>query len=237
MKFFDRLLTIVVTATLTSAVWIVAGGSLMEMAGQRQADSQGETQGGGTELPAGAGLALPDGDAPSGASAPATGPGAAPAELAALLIPVADVRADDLDDTFLDTRSEANPRPHEAIDIMAAKGTDVVAAGPGTIAKLHRSAAGGNSIYVRSADRKVIYFYAHLDQYATGLREGQRVQRGQRLGTVGSTGNADRDAPHLHFAILETTADAEWWEPANAVNPYPLLKAGPTAATAAATEN
>ena len=62
-----------------------------------------------------------------------------------------------------------------------------------------------------------------MDAYAEGLQEGQRVRRGQRLGTVGSSGNASQDAPHLHFAILQTTADAEWWEPANAVNPYPLL--------------
>jgi len=133
------------------------------------------------------------------------------------------VRASDLSDTFLEERSEEGGRLHEALDIMAPRGTSIVAAGPGTVAKLHRSAAGGNSIYIRSQDKQTIHFYAHLDEYAEGIREGQRIRRGQRLGTVGSTGNASPDTPHLHFAILRTTADAEWWEPANAVNPYPML--------------
>ena len=74
-----------------------------------------------------------------------------------------------------------------------------------------------------SVRRETIYYYAHLDEYAEGLKEGQRVRRGQRLGTVGSSGNASEDAPHLHFAIMQTTKDAEWWEPANALNPYTLL--------------
>ena len=61
---------------------------------------------------------------------------------------------------------------------------------------------GGNTIYVRSDDRRTIHYYAHLQAYAPGLAEGQAVRRGQRLGTVGSTGNADPAAPHLHFAVL-----------------------------------
>ena len=107
---------------------------------------------------------------------------------------------------------------------MAAAGTPVVAAAPGTVERLFQSDAGGNTIYVRSQDRQTIHYYAHLQDYAPGLREGQSVQRGQRLGSVGSSGNADPAAPHLHFAIMRTTPDAEWWEPATAVNPYPLLR-------------
>ena len=103
--------------------------------------------------------------------------------------------------------------------------TTVLSAAPGKIEKLYRSDVGGNTIYVRSVDGQTIYYYAHLDGYAEGLREGQRVRRGQRLGEVGSSGNASDDTPHLHFAILQTTTDAEWWEPAHAVNPYPLLTA------------
>ena len=106
---------------------------------------------------------------------------------------------------------------------MAPKGTSVQAAAPGVVEKLYSSQAGGKTIYIRSADRETIHYYAHLDQYAEGLREGQQVRRGQRLGSVGSSGNASDQAPHLHFAILQTTPDAEWWEPANAVNPFPLL--------------
>lgn len=232
MNVVDRLLTIVITATLTSAVWIVAGGSLMELASQRQgaqslrpADAAPSPEPVTSPTGAATGTASPE---PSVTTAPPLDPepASAPAEEEiALRIPVMNVRASDLSDTFLDGREEDGGRPHEALDIMAPKGTSVVAAGPGTIAKLHRSASGGNSIYVRSADRRIIHFYAHLDQYAEGLREGQRVRRGQRLGTVGSTGSASAERPHLHFAILRTTADAEWWEPATAVNPYPLLNA------------
>jgi len=106
---------------------------------------------------------------------------------------------------------------------MAPLGTTVRAAGAGKVEKLFRSKAGGNTIYVRTSDGSTIHYYAHLDEYAEGLKEGQRIRRGQRLGTVGSSGNAARDTPHLHFAILQTTADAQWWEPANAINPYSLL--------------
>ncbi|MDJ0643712.1 MAG: M23 family metallopeptidase [Erythrobacter sp.] len=224
MNIVDRLLTIVITATVTSAIWIVAGGSLMELASQRQGEESlrpaeaapspepTETE----EGPSGAEAT----SAPSLEAAPVT---AADPQEVALLIPVRNVRASDLSDTFLQQVEGEGGRLHEALDIMAPVGTSVVAAAPGTVAKLHSSASGGNSIYVRSQDRETIHFYAHLDAYAEGLREGQRVRRGQRLGTVGSTGNASPDRPHLHFAILRTTADAEWWEPANAVNPYPLL--------------
>ena len=51
------------------------------------------------------------------------------------------------------------------------------------------------------------------------------MSRGEVIGTVGSSGNASEEAPHLHFAILRTTPDAEWWEPATAINPYSLLRA------------
>ena len=224
MNIVDRLLTIVITATITSAIWIVAGGSLMELASQRQgeeslrpAEAAPSPQSANATAPAeGAEATI----APPLDPAPSPTPTEVPE---GLRIPVMNVRASDLSDTFLESREGDSGQPHEALDIMAPKGTSVVAAGPGTVAKLHRSASGGNSIYVRSPDKLRIHFYAHLDAYAEGLQEGQRVRRGQRLGTVGSTGDASPDRPHLHFAILRTTEDAEWWEPANAVNPYPLL--------------
>ena len=107
---------------------------------------------------------------------------------------------------------------------MAPRGTTVLSAAPGKVEKLYRSDAGGNTIYVRSVDGQTIYYYAHLDGYAEGLREGQRAcAAASGGGEVGSSGNASDDTPHLHFAILQTTTDAEWWEPAHAVNPYPLL--------------
>ncbi len=225
MKFFDRLLTIVITATLTSAIWIVFGGPLLnDSESIRDAD---ESQTESPAQPASLEEANEADDTPrtestSEATQTPT-PAADQANVSGLLIPVVGVKADDLTDSFLDRRGENDGRLHEAIDIMAPKGTAVVAAAAGTIARLHVSPAGGNTIYLRSADKETIHFYAHLDSYASGLREGQPIARGQRLGSVGSTGNASEDAPHLHFAILKTTTDAEWWEPANAVNPFPLL--------------
>lgn len=217
LTVLDRVLTVVVTATLTSAVWIVAGGSFIEYA-----DSEGEiaTTHPAKAAPSPAVNAADNGSAPALDSRIPQQPAASAAD--DLLIPVLNIRAADLSDTFTDARGDG-VRLHEAIDIMAPTGTTVIAAAPGRIEKLFRSNAGGNTIYVRSQDGETIYYYAHLDEYAEGLQEGQRIRRGQRLGAVGSTGNASDDAPHLHFAILRTTADADWWEPANAVNPYPLL--------------
>ncbi len=214
MRLAERLFTIAVTATLTSAVWIVAGSSAIRLA---------ETQGESGANPAAASEApLGAGPAQRSAHTRAATAGERPSDRN-LLIPVEGVIASELTDTFTDARGEGT-RLHEAIDIMAPAGTPVLAATDGTIERLFVSDAGGNTIYVRSSDRETIHYYAHLAAYAPGLREGQEVRRGERLGTVGSTGNAAPDAPHLHFAILRTTADAEWWEPATALNPYPLLR-------------
>ena len=230
MNFVDRLLTIVITATITSAIWIVAGGSIIENAtgdGQREttrpadaAPSPSPTRTG----PAEAGMETPVSEQARNAEPLDTQFAQQVNAKAAreLVIPVLNVRPGELSDTFTDSRG-GGERLHEAIDIMAPTGTSVIAAAPGEVEKLFQSDAGGLTIYVRSNDGRTIHYYAHLDEYAQGLKEGQKVRRGQRIGTVGSSGNASADAPHLHFAILQTTPDSEWWEPANAVNPYPLL--------------
>jgi len=229
-------------------VWIVAGGSLLDMAGS---DSQIEKTRPGAAASKAAGPALTQETV--AANAQQTGDQQADAQqadaqradtaqreanvaspdranptrpqakgLGELVIPVLNVRKSDLSDSFLAER-DGGARLHEAIDIMAPKGTSVVAAAPGTIERIYQSETGGNSLYVRSNDKQTIFYYAHLDKYAPGLKEGQKIRRGQRIGTVGTTGNAAPDAPHLHFAILRTTEDAQWWEPTNAINPYPYL--------------
>ena len=138
-----------------------------------------------------------------------------------LLIPVAGVRAGQLSDTFTDARGRG--RPHDAIDIMAPRGTLVVAAAEGVVEKLYFSRGGGGiSVYVRSPDRRFSYYYAHLDGYAPGLAGGRRVGRGDPLGRVGSSGNASPTAPHLHFAIHAMEAGDRWWQ-GRPINPYPLL--------------
>ena len=139
-----------------------------------------------------------------------------------LVIPVEGVRAAQLSDTFNQAR-DAGLRVHDAIDILAPRGTPVLAAAAGRIEKLFTSKAGGITIYQRSPDGALILYYAHLDAYAAGLAEGQSVRAGQRIASVGSTGNADPAAPHLHFAVLRTRAEAKWYDPAVPLNPYPLL--------------
>ncbi len=140
---------------------------------------------------------------------------------AGLAIPVEGVKQKDLVDTF--TAARAGGRIHDAIDIMAAEGTPVIAAAPGTVEKLFFSnGGGGNTIYVRSDDGKWIYYYAHVQAYAPGLAEGQRVRQGQVIARVGHTGNASAEGPHLHFAINQMSPGQHWWQ-GDPINPYPLL--------------
>ncbi|HEX8574011.1 MAG TPA: M23 family metallopeptidase [Allosphingosinicella sp.] len=137
-------------------------------------------------------------------------------------IPVAGVKADDLQDTYTQSRS-GGARVHNAIDIMAPHGTPVIAAAPGTVEKLFNSRGGGGiTAYVRSPDSKWMFYYAHLQAYAPGLREGQAVKQGDAIGTVGSTGNANPAGPHLHFAINKMTEGEKWYD-GTPINPYPLL--------------
>ena len=141
---------------------------------------------------------------------------------AGLSIPVAGVKMGDLSDTFSQARA-GGARLHDAIDIMAAEGTPVVAAADGTVEKLFNSQGGGGiTVYIRSPDQRWIYYYAHLQGYAPGLAEGQRVRRGQVIGRVGHTGNANPAGPHLHFAIHRMQPGEKWHQGA-AINPFPLL--------------
>lgn len=208
LNLVDRVLTVAVTATLTSAAWIVALS--------------------GTEREA------PSPPVPAREARDASAPPAAPVSPnRTWVVPVAGIAPDRLTDTFDDVRG-GGTRTHEALDIPAPAGTAVVAAAPGTVEKLFVSDEGGNTIYIRSSDRRMLHYYAHLQNYAPGLREGVPVERGQRLGSVGSSGNADPAAPHLHFAIIRTSPDAEWWEPAEPVNPYPMLRTVHTTSRSAA---
>ncbi len=138
-----------------------------------------------------------------------------------LLMPVKGFDPKALRDNFDEARGI---RRHEALDIMAARGTPVVAADDGTIAKLFRSVAGGITIYQLDPSEKFVYYYAHLDRYRDGLAEGEAVKRGDVIGYVGSTGNAPANAPHLHFTIFQLGPEKKWWR-GKAVNPYPYLAA------------
>lgn len=136
-----------------------------------------------------------------------------------LLIPVPGVDHAKLRDNFDEMRGN---RRHEALDIMAARGTPVHAVDEGRIAKLFESKAGGITVYQYDRDEKFAYYYAHLDRYADGLAEGMNLKRGEVLGFVGTTGNAPPGAPHLHFTIFRLGPDKKWWK-GTALNPYPFL--------------
>jgi peptidoglycan LD-endopeptidase LytH len=125
-----------------------------------------------------------------------------------LAVPVRGLDADQLVSSFHDARGS---RRHEAIDILAPRGSDVLAIENGTIAKLFTSNLGGLTVYQFDPSEKYVYYYAHLDSYAPGMKEGVTVQKGDVLGKVGTTGNAPENTPHLHFAISKLDPDKRWW--------------------------
>jgi murein DD-endopeptidase MepM/ murein hydrolase activator NlpD len=137
-----------------------------------------------------------------------------------LTLPIEGLRAEDIQDTFDQSRDGA--RRHEATDILAPSGTPVLAMDDGIIQKLFLSKPGGLTIYLFDDAGKYSFYYAHLNGYAAGLREGMHVKRGERIGYVGSTGNANPKTPHLHLAVFLLGPDKKWWE-GTPINPYPIL--------------
>jgi murein DD-endopeptidase MepM/ murein hydrolase activator NlpD len=135
-----------------------------------------------------------------------------------LQFPVPKVSSGAMADSFDDRRGQ---RAHHAVDIFAPRHSPVVAVDDGTVARLLRSSGGGISVYQFDSSERYCYFYAHLESYAGGLAEGQEVKRGQVLGYVGTTGNASRSSPHLHFAISLVPAPKQWWG-GSPIDPYPI---------------
>jgi len=168
--------------------------------------------------------ALPAPPMGSSASAAATSSSSAAsgAGLGPLIVPVRGVEPAQLRDTYDELRG-GDTRTHEALDIPAPRGTPVLSATGGRVLKLFDSKAGGKMVYAADSSEHFILMYAHLDSYANGLAEGQPLTRGQVLGTVGTTGNAPPNLPHLHFAIARSNDVKVWWKGAP-VNPYPLLR-------------
>jgi len=140
-----------------------------------------------------------------------------------LVVPVAGVRRAAIVDSWNDPRG-GGARGHHGTDIPAPRGTPVLAAATGRVGKLFQSGLGGTTVYVRSPDRRWIYYYAHLAGYAPGLAEGQVVRAGQRIGFVGDTGDAGPGNYHLHFGMQRMRPD-ERWHQGQDVNPYPMLAA------------
>lgn len=139
----------------------------------------------------------------------------------ALTMPVAGIDPGSIHDNFDEMRG-GSTRRHDALDILAPRGTPVVATDDGTVKKLFTSVPGGLTVYEFDPDQRYCYYYAHLDAYASGLHEGQLLRRGDLVGYVGTTGNAPKDAPHLHFAVIRLDPDKRWWT-GTPINPFPLL--------------
>lgn len=110
-------------------------------------------------------------------------------------------------------------RRHQGIDIFAKKGTPVVAISDGIITLKDNTPIGGKTLWLKSEDHSWTAYYAHLDKHL--VKEGQRVRKGQVIGTVGKTGNARTTPAHLHFGIVK----GKGW-----VNPLPYVKYSPKVA-------
>jgi murein DD-endopeptidase MepM/ murein hydrolase activator NlpD len=157
-------------------------------------------------------------EAPPVTQLPSDAPGA---DLHGLLIPVSGISPSSLVDNFNETHDDHR---HEALDIMAARGTPVVAVDEGNVVKLFHSKPGGLTVYQFDDTRTWCFYYAHLDRYAQGLKEGTLLRKGDVLGYVGSTGDASPNAPHLHFTIFKLGPEKRWWQ-GTPIDPYPLLTA------------
>lgn len=136
-------------------------------------------------------------------------------------LPIANLKPSDIHDTYHEARG-GGERRHEATDIIAPRGTPVLAVDNGIVRRLFNSKPGGLTVYQFDSTERYCFYYAHLDGYAEGLREGMLLKRGDRVGYVGTTGNADPNTPHLHFAIFELGPEKRWYQGAP-LNPYPIL--------------
>jgi murein DD-endopeptidase MepM/ murein hydrolase activator NlpD len=160
-------------------------------------------------------------------SATATVPADATAVTPATLsFPVPSVATERLDDSFDAPRGRG--RKHNAIDILAPKGTPVVSVEDGRVLRLTRNASGGISLYATNLDEQFVYYYAHLDGYHSSIYTGRPLMRGDTIGYVGTTGNAPKDTPHLHFQMMRMPANRRFWD-GDPINPYPLLRPSSTA--------
>ncbi|WP_293877174.1 MULTISPECIES: M23 family metallopeptidase [unclassified Sphingomonas] len=140
-----------------------------------------------------------------------------------LAVPVAGVARGTIVDSWNDPRGGGS-RGHHGTDILAPAGTPVLAAAAGRVEKLFQSGLGGTTVYIRSPDRRWIYYYAHLAGYVPELREGMSVRAGQQIGYVGDTGDAGPGNYHLHFGMQRMRPDQRWYQGED-VNPYPMLAA------------
>ena len=127
-----------------------------------------------------------------------------------LMVPVAGVQPTQLHDTFNEKRGGG--RTHRALDILAPRGTPVLAADEGVVLSVRSNKLGGRTVYMLDPGRRLVYYYAHLDRWADGLADGQALAKGDVIGYVGTTGNAPRDTPHLHFQVMRLDDPKRYWD-------------------------
>jgi peptidoglycan LD-endopeptidase LytH len=136
-----------------------------------------------------------------------------------LMVPVAGIAPTAVRNDY-DARRGA--RAHRALDLLAPKGTPVLAADDGRIGRLGTTPVGGNIVYATDPEERFVYYYAHLDRHARGLSVGDRVRKGDVIGYVGTTGNAPATVPHLHFQVMKRGSGRAWWD-GPAINPWPFF--------------
>lgn len=133
-----------------------------------------------------------------------------------IMVPVAGIPRATLRDNYTAARGSGL---HRALDILAPRHTAVVASDDHVIGRLLSGPLGGIVIYASDPEQRFVYYYAHLDGYRKGLAVGDRVAKGSVIGYVGTTGNAPRDTPHLHFQVMKRAVGRAWWD-GPAINPF-----------------
>ena len=131
----------------------------------------------------------------------------------ALPSPVEGIAARRIADTFGAPRGR--DRHHAGVDIFAPRGTPVFSTTRGLVASVRERGLGGKQIWLIGPAHQR-HYYAHLQDWAEGLRAGDVVEAGERLGSVGDSGNARGTPPHLHYGIYGR---------GGAYDPLPLLRA------------
>lgn len=138
-----------------------------------------------------------------------------------ILVPVAGADMSKVEDSFNEGR-DAGERTHHAIDILAPRGTPILSADDGKILRMTTSTLGGISMYTADASNRLVYYYAHMDRYNDAMSPGRAISRGDTLGFVGTTGNAPKDTPHLHFQVMRWPADGKYWN-GEPIDPFEAL--------------
>jgi murein DD-endopeptidase MepM/ murein hydrolase activator NlpD len=138
-----------------------------------------------------------------------------------LLLPVAGANMAKVEDTFNDGR-DGGDRTHHALDILAPRGTPILSADDGRILRMTSNSLGGITMYTVDPENRLVYYYAHLDHYNDAMSPGRTIVRGDTLGFVGTTGNAPKDTPHLHFQVMRWPADGKYWN-GEPIDPYDAL--------------